>query len=336
MKMEINVSMEANNQKKLEYPFSNRPKDGELLNVKGGIHWLRMPLPIALNHINLWLIEGNNGFTIIDSGMSTDEAKGIWRNIFNEFVSPKKVEKILITHMHLDHSGLAGWLSSELNIDPHFTQKEHNETQKIIGGMSDEQIDLALDYYRKCGYDKKSEDQFRERIGLRKSLSSQKVEEIIVIKDGDVLNLSDGEWKVIIVEGHSPEHACLYNKENNVFICGDALLPRITPNVSVNPISPDANPLQSWIESLEKIKSMIPNDALVLPSHGYPYVGAHHRIDAIIENHFKKLESVLEAITEPKNVTDLFSLLFKSEINEHTRVLAVGETMSHLNFLIGK
>ena len=336
MKMEINVSMEANNQKKLEYPFSNRPKDGELLNVKGGIHWLRMPLPIALNHINLWLIEGNNGFTIIDSGMSTDEAKGIWRNIFNEFVSPKKVEKILITHMHLDHSGLAGWLSSELNIDPHFTQKEHNETQKIIGGMSDEQIDLALDYYRKCGYDKKSEDQFRERIGLRKSLSSHKVEEIIVIKDGDVLNLSDGEWKVIIVEGHSPEHACLYNKENNVFICGDALLPRITPNVSVNPISPDANPLQSWIESLEKIKSVIPNDALVLPSHGYPYVGAHYRIDAIIENHFKKLESVLEAITEPKNVTDLFSLLFKSEINEHTRVLAVGETMSHLNFLIGK
>ena len=157
MKMEINVSMEANNQKKLEYPFSNRPKDGELLNVKGGIHWLRMPLPIALNHINLWLIEGNDGFTIIDSGMSTDEAKGIWRNIFNEFVSPKKVEKILITHMHLDHSGLAGWLSSELNIDPHFTQKEHNETQKIIGGMSDEQIDSALDYYRKCGYDKKSE-----------------------------------------------------------------------------------------------------------------------------------------------------------------------------------
>ena len=94
MKMEINVSMEANNQKKLEYPFSNRPKDGELLNVKGGIHWLRMPLPIALNHINLWLIEGNDGFTIIDSGMSTDEAKGIWRNIFNGFIPPKKIEKI--------------------------------------------------------------------------------------------------------------------------------------------------------------------------------------------------------------------------------------------------
>ena len=98
----------------------------------------------------------------------------------------------------------------------------------------------------------------------------------------------------------------------------------------------DANPLQSWIESLEKIKSVIPNDALVLPSHGYPYVGAHHRIDAIIDNHLQKLESVLEFITEPKNVTDLFPLLFKSKINEHTRILAVGETMSHLNFLIGK
>ena len=163
MKMEINVSMEANNQKKLEYPFSNRPKDGELLNVKGGIHWLRMPLPIALNHINLWLIEGNDGFTIIDSGMSTDEAKGIWRNIFNEFVSPKKVEKILITHMHLDHSGLAGWLSSELNINPHFTQKEHNETQKIIGGMSDEQM-ASTDYFNKFVYLWKVRDMQQRRI----------------------------------------------------------------------------------------------------------------------------------------------------------------------------
>jgi len=336
MKLGIEISMEVKKQKKLEYPFSSRPKNGELLNVKGGIHWLRMPLPIALNHINLWLLEGDEGFTIIDSGMSTDEAKDIWRNIFNGFIPPKKIEKILITHMHLDHSGLSGWLSSELNIAPHFTKKEYNETQKIIGGMTDDQIELTLEYYRKCGYDKKSEDQFRERIGLRKSLSSRNVDDIILIKDGETLKLSDGEWRVIIVEGHSPEHACLYNEDENVFICGDALLPRITPNVSVNPINPDANPLESWIKSLEKIKSSIPNDALVLPSHGYPYVGAHHRIDAIIENHFRKLDSVLDAITEPKCVPDLFSLLFKSEINEHTRVLAVGETMSHLNFLVSK
>ena len=149
MKLGIEISMEVKKQKKLEYPFSSRPKNGELLNVKGGIHWLRMPLPITLNHINLWLLEGDEGFTIIDSGMSTDEAKDIWRNIFNGFIPPKKIEEILITHMHLDHSGLSGWLSSELNIAPHFTKKEYNETQKIIGGMTDDQIDQKYEQLKK-------------------------------------------------------------------------------------------------------------------------------------------------------------------------------------------
>ena len=319
---------------KLFYPFDKRPKDGALLKVSENIHWLRMPLPIALNHINLWLLEGENGFSIIDSGMSTDESKAIWKNIFSNFIKPKKIENILITHMHLDHSGLAGWLSNQLNLEPYFTQKEYKETQKITGEMPLDQLDLILDYYKKCGYDKKSLEHYKDRINYRKTLSSELVEKIISIKDQDNVQLSDGEWKVIIVEGHSPEHACLYSVKNNIFICGDALLPRITPNVSVNPIKPDSDPLGDWLESLENIKARIPNDALILPSHGYPYIGAHNRIDTIIDNHHNKLENICEFTVKPKSVYELFPLLFKSEINDNSRVLAVGETMSHVNYLV--
>ena len=114
------------------------------------------------------------------------------------------------------------------------------------------------------------------------------------------------------------------------------LLPRITPTVSVHPASPDGNPLKDWLDSLENIKQKIPDDVLVLPSHGYPYKGAHLRIETILKNHHDKLNKIYENIDEPKTVVELFSVLFESQINKHNIVLAVGETMSHLNYLVAE
>ena len=151
---------------KLDYPFSKRPPDGGTIEVETNVFWLRMPLPIALNHINLWLLEGNEGWTIVDSGMATKESKAIWNNIFTESLKKKPVEEILITHMHLDHSGLAGWLASKWNIEPHFTEKEFLETVKINKGMSNDQQRIYLDYYKKCGYDEEEQLHFIERLSL--------------------------------------------------------------------------------------------------------------------------------------------------------------------------
>ena len=324
------------NNSKLYYPFSKRPPDGDTLEVASSIYWLRMPLPIALNHINLWLLEGNEGWTIVDTGMVTDESKTIWSKLFENSFKAKPLEKLVVTHMHLDHSGLAGWLSNQWKVEPYFTEKEFLETVKISNGMDHEQREISLDYYKKCGYDKESLQHFIERIEYRKSLVSKLNKSFKHIKDQEMLNLSDGEWKIIVAKGHSPEHACLYSEKKNIFICGDILLPRITPNVSVNPANPDSNPLRDWLESLEKIKQSIPHDVLVLPSHGYPYQGAHRRIEAIVNNHHEKLERIYQYIDEPKSVTELFPVLFDSKINQHTLVLAVGETMSHLNYLVAE
>ena len=321
---------------KLDYPFSKRPADGQTLKVAPNIYWLRMPLPIALNHINLWLLEGDEGWTIVDSGMATEESKTVWKNIFTNVFKTKPLEKIVITHMHLDHSGLAGWLTNEWDIEPYFTKKEFNETLKISKGMNPEQQKITLDYYKKCGYDEESQQHFIERIGYRKTLVTNLKSNFQELKDQQTPQLSDGIWKIILAEGHSPAHACLYSEQKNVFICGDVLLPRITPNVSVNPAHPDSNPLRDWLESLEKIKQSIPHDVLVLPSHGYPYQGAHRRIEAIVNNHHEKLDRIYQYIDEPKSVTELFPILFDSKINQHTLVLAVGETMSHLNYLVAE
>ena len=321
---------------KLDYPFSKRPPDGGTIEVTPNIFWLRMPLPIALNHINLWLLEGDEGWTIIDSGMATKESKTIWNNIFTKSLKKKPVEEILITHMHLDHSGLAGWLANKWNIEPHFTEKEFLETVKINNGMNDDQQRIYLDYYKKCGYDEEAQLHFIERNKYRQSLVTNLESGFQELDDQQTVKLSNGLWQIIIAQGHSPSHACLFSEENNVFICGDVLLPRITPNVSVNPAYPDGNPLKDWLDSLENIKQKIPDDLLVLPSHGYPYKGAHLRIETILKNHHDKLNKIYENIDEPKTVVELFSVLFESQINKHNIVLAVGETMSHLNYLVAE
>ena len=166
------------------------------------------------------------------------------------------------------------------------------ETVKINNGMNDDQQRIYLDYYKKCGYDEEAQLHFIERNKYRQSLVTNLESGFQELDDQQTVKLSNGLWQIIIAQGHSPSHACLFSEENNVFICGDVLLPRITPNVSVNPAYPDGNPLKDWLDSLENIKQKIPDDVLVLPSHGYPYKGAHLRIETILKNHHDKLNKI--------------------------------------------
>tara|TARA_B110000438_G_scaffold300088_1_gene351675 strand:- start:13939 stop:14985 length:1047 start_codon:yes stop_codon:yes gene_type:complete len=320
----------------LEYPFSKRPPNGDVLEVSPNLYWLRMPLPIALNHINLWLLEGKNGWTIIDSGMANDESKEVWINLFETLFKGKSLEKLLITHMHLDHSGLAGWLSDHWNLDPYFTEKEYQETQILSEGIEKSQEFIALDFYKSCGYDDASIKRYLERVSYRKTLVTPLNRGYNRIRDKEIITLGDHEWEIMIATGHSPEHACLYSKENNIFVCGDVLLPRITPNISVRPFHAESNPLNDWINSLKEIKERVPDDALILPSHGYPYYGAHKRIDSIVEDHMDKLKSLHKFCKHSKNVIEVFPALFANEINENALILAVGESLAHLNYLIGE
>ena len=268
--------------------------------------------------------------------MSNDESKEIWVNLFERLFKGKTLEKLLITHMHLDHSGLAGWLSDYWKVDPYFTEKEYHETQILSKGLEKSQELIALGFYKSCGYDDASIKRYLERVNLRKTLVTPLNRGYKKIENKDTVFLGNTEWEIVIAKGHSPEHACLYSKENNIFICGDVLLPRITPNISVRPFHAETNPLDDWIKSLKEIKERIPDDALILKSHGYPYYGAHKRIDAIIEDHMNKIETLFAFCKEPKNVIEVFPALFVNEINENSLILAVGESLAHLNYLIGE
>jgi glyoxylase-like metal-dependent hydrolase (beta-lactamase superfamily II) len=148
--------------------------------------------------------------------------------------------------------------------------------------------------------------------------------------------MGNHQWNVIVASGHSSEHACLFCEELNIFICGDILLPRISPNVSVLPNQPDGNPLADWFESLEKIKTLLPEDVLVLPSHGYPYRGAHERIKELIDEHHLRLDKLHKFCKNPQRAVDVFPVLFDRKIDSKSIILAIGESLSHLNYLIGQ
>ena len=321
---------------KLIYPFERRPPNGEFFEVASGINWLRMPLPIALNHINLWLIENQEGWAIVDTGMVSDENKAIWNNILDQGLGNKPVKQLVVTHMHLDHVGLAGWLADKLNIDPHMTKKEYVASSILANKIEKNLGSKAIEFYKSSGFDDQLVETYIQRVGIRKNLVSPLSGRYHLLTDEQELHLGNHVWTVIVAQGHSPEHACLFCEELNIFICGDILLPRISPNVSVLPHQPDGNPLADWFESLEKIKTLLPEDVLVLPSHGYPYRGAHERIKNLIDEHRSRLDKLHKFCKNPQRAVDVFPVLFDRKIDSKSIILAIGESLSHLNYLIGQ
>jgi glyoxylase-like metal-dependent hydrolase (beta-lactamase superfamily II) len=156
------------------------------------------------------------------------------------------------------------------------------------------------------------------------------------MRDGDRISIGASSWEVIIGRGHSPEHACLFNAEQNLLISGDQLLPTISSNVSVYPTEPEADPLAEWLESLAILKSRVPQDVLVLPAHGKPFRGAHERLDALTAEHRSCLEKLAEHCREPKRAIDAFPVLFNSKIDKNNLIMATGESVAHLNYLVNR
>jgi glyoxylase-like metal-dependent hydrolase (beta-lactamase superfamily II) len=147
------------------------------------------------------------------------------------------------------------------------------------------------------------------------------------------MRLGAHEWQVVVGNGHSPEHACLYCPELKLLISGDQVLPRISSNVSVYPLEPDANPLADWLNSLAKLKAHIPNDVLVLPAHNSPFRGLHARIDELADSHQRGLARLTDLLTEPKRAVDAFGALFSRPITDGLLGMATGEAIAHLNYL---
>jgi glyoxylase-like metal-dependent hydrolase (beta-lactamase superfamily II) len=316
----------------LHYPHPHPPAAGELIEVAPGIHWLRMPLPFQLNHINLWLLRDGPGWTIVDTGFPDDAVRSAWANVLAGLDGP--VKRIVATHFHPDHLGLAAWLMAETGAPLWMTSAEFLTAHAVWNEVGGHGARFMVEQFRQHGLDAGLLARFAQRgSGYRKAVPALP-EHYHRLKAGDSLLIDGRPWRIQIGHGHSPEHMALYCAEHGVLISGDMLLPRISTNVSVFAATPDADALGWYLESLTRMATEIPEKALVLPSHGLPFVGVRARVDALHAHHEDRLRVLEEACQNaPQSAAGLLDTLFGRALDTHQTMFAMGEAIAHLNHL---
>ncbi|MDE1181032.1 MBL fold metallo-hydrolase [Paraburkholderia sp.] len=329
----------------LDYPFGDTlPEPGTTREVAPGVFWLRMPLPFALDHINLWLIrdeiDGQQGWTVIDCGITSDEIKQNWETIFDTLLDGLPVLRVIVTHCHPDHVGLAHWVCSggdkaRWDVRLWMTLGEYMMGRVMAAGDgSNAGGPGAARHFERHGLtDEASLDQLRNRTGYYPKLVPAMPSQYRRLRDGDGVTIGGRTWTVVTGFGHSPEHCALHCEASGVLISGDMVLPRISTNVSVFDIEPEGNPLALYLESLGRYETM-PADTLVLPSHGKPFRGMHTRIVQLRDHHAARLAEVLEACSQkPHSAADIVPLMFRRKLDIHQITFAMGEALAHLHLL---
>jgi glyoxylase-like metal-dependent hydrolase (beta-lactamase superfamily II) len=320
---------------KLEFPVAEPPPPGGTIEIAPGIHWLRMPLPFALDHINLWLLEDGEGWTIVDTGFGRGETtRLLWQQVFAARLGDRPVRRVLVTHFHPDHMGLAGWLCERFAVPLWCSQAEWLTGHLVRQGWGGGDIANRLEHYRANGIGPDQLEALRERGNPFAGNVTPIPLSYRRIAEGDEIEIGGRLWRVIVGFGHAPEHVCLYQRELGVLISGDQVLPKITTNVSVWPDQPEGNPLKLYLDSMDKFRPL-PEESLVLPSHGLPFLGLHARLDQLAEHHEERLARTLAACAEPLTATELIPVLFRRELDLHQLGFAIGEALAHVNWLVG-
>ena len=322
---------------KLTYPCGEPPGAGGVREIAPGVHWVRMPLPFALQWINLWLIEDGEGFTLVDTGVATEPVREHWREVFDKVLAGRPITRVIVTHMHPDHIGLAGWITRKFNCRMWISRLEYVSCRMLLADTGREAPEEGVKFYRAAGWDEDALDSYRVRFGGFGKAVSRLPDGYRRMVDGETIEIGGRPWRVITGNGHSPEHVCLWQPELALFISGDQVLPRISSNVSVFPTEPDADPLDDWLTSCAKLGSAVSGDPLVLPSHNEPFHGLHARLRHLIDGHERALSRVERRLSQgEKRSVDVFGALFARSIGTDILGMATGEAIAHLNCLIAR
>lgn len=326
----------------LDYPFGDTvPEPGAALRVAPGVWWLRMGLPFALNHINLWLLEdacdGDDGpirgWTVIDCGIANEATKSAWETVFAQHLQGLPILRVIATHCHPDHVGLADWLCARWDAPLWMTAGEYAFARMMAAALPGADGTAMFPHFQRHGL---QDPAMIERLQARKTYYSNMVPALphayIRLQEGQRVQIGGHGWQVITGFGHAPEHAALYAPELGLLVSGDMILPRISTNVSVFAIEPEANPVQQYLDSLGKYADL-PSATLVLPSHGKPFLGLQARIRQLRAHHAARLAEVLAACEAPRSAADIVPIMFTRALDAHQLTFAMGEALAHLHKL---
>lgn len=321
----------------LEYPFGQRaPGPGESLEVLPGVHWLRMPLPSSLQHVNLWLLHDGGSWTIVDCGIAEAATTCLWERLFATTLRGKPVRRVLATHMHSDHLGLAHWLCERWHASLWMSAGDYRRAQEMRELTAERFGERIAAHLRRYGVaDEAILAAARAEPSPYARLVPDLPSEYRRLADGDVLQACGQSWRAISGEGHTPEHLSFHCASLGVLIAGDMLLPTISPYVGVPPGAPEANPVPQFLRSIERFRAL-PEDTLVLPSHGSPFRGIVTRVDELSRHHRRRLAVIHEHCQEPRSAAELVPRVFRRTLQGRETLLALGEVIAHVNALEGE
>ena len=318
----------------LTYPYGRSfPALGELIQLADGVAWARLPVPGSLKHINVWLLDDGDGVAVVDTGLADPVSRDCWEALLSGPLAGRRISRVIVTHFHPDHLGLAGWLAERFDAPLWMTREEWLFGRMLTADVRSEPPREAFAYWRGAGWEE-------ERIaaeaakgwGRFSAMVTPVPASFVRMREGDLIAIGARQWRVVIGSGHCPEHACLVDEAGGLMIAGDQVLPRITSNVSLSLSEPEADPLGDWLRSIEKLKQLR-GHLLVLPSHGDPFTGLHARLDALADGHADRLDALHAHLEEPRRAVDCFGTLFGRRIDDGIYGLATGEAMAHLRHL---
>ena len=315
----------------IKYPWNDPPAEGQATEVAKGILWMRLPLPMALDHVNVYALDDGDGWTVIDTGFASKRSRAIWQVLLDGPLAGKPVTRVVITHHHPDHVGLAGWFADQ------GAELVMPRTPYLMARMLtlDEQPAYparTLDFYRRAGMD---QDILSQRLAERPFNFADCVAPLPLgftrLQEGGTLTMGGRDWDIHMGNGHAPEHATFWS--DDLVIGGDQLLPSISPNIGVYPTEPEADPLAEWLEACERLVQFATPEQLVLGGHKLPFTGLPTRMRQLIDNHHGALDRLITHIVTPQRAGDCFAPLFKRSIGAAEYGLALVESLAHLNHL---
>ncbi len=318
---------------RLEFPWATPPARGAVTEIAPGFLWARLPLPFRLNHVNVWLLEEDDGWTIIDTGCATPELIATWEILLAGPMGGRPVRRVIATHGHVDHIGLSGWMVERF--DAEFVGTFAEWVWARVSHMHDVpgSKEAHLSYLVRNGFDEIVAGRMVESRRRFVDLSTSIPGAITEIRDGGAIRFGNRDWRVIVTRGHAFEHASFYDAEADILIAGDHLLPKISPVIAVYETTPNGDPLGDYLASFPQF-SDLPDSTLVLPSHGMPYRGIHDRIEELRDHHRRRLADTAKFLETPRTALDLSRAMFP-HIEGHDSVgFALGETLAHINHLV--
>jgi glyoxylase-like metal-dependent hydrolase (beta-lactamase superfamily II) len=327
------VALPAAGPDALHYPELKIPEPGQVQPVMEGLWWLRMPLPISLEHINLWLLEEPGGYALVDTGMATQASREIWEQLSHTLLAERPLTRILLTHLHPDHAGLAAWLQQRFAVPVWTSAATLEQLRMLLGETTAPVLAERLAFFARHGVD--PIEQMAPSLGSKGYQDSVAgvPQESRLMRDDDETQIGSRQWRWLETGGHAHGHLCLHSTlPQSVLIAGDQVLPTISPNVGLTPLTPDPNPLATYLLSLERLAAL-DEGTLVLPSHGRPFLGLAARTAEIREHHERRLAKLFEACRVPLTAFQCLPFLYRREQRGFNLFLAMGEALAHLEYL---